>query len=52
VKEREDQLKGQIVELQIEIDEVKRKQEASDIMSSDLFKQLKAKAKEMREEDD
>lgn len=52
VKEREDQLKGQIVELQIEIDEVKRKQEASDIMSSDLFKQLKAKAKKMREEDD
>jgi CRP-like cAMP-binding protein len=52
IKAREDKLRQEVVELRIEIDEVKRQQEARSIMDTDLFKELRIKAKQMRDMDD
>ncbi|MGF1577439.1 MAG: hypothetical protein ACFCU9_16145 [Cyanophyceae cyanobacterium] len=49
VEEREAGLKQQIVELKIEIDEKKRNLQVSEIVESDFFSDLKAKAKIMRD---
>jgi CRP-like cAMP-binding protein len=52
VKEREDTLKQEVALLKIEIDETKRKQEASQIMDSDYYRELKEKIKSMRQQRD
>lgn len=49
VKEREDSLKQEVAMLRIEIDETKRKEDASQIMNSDYYRDLKARVKEMRQ---
>jgi len=45
---REQKLKQEIHQLRIEIDEVKRQKQVSDIVDSDFFKDLTLRAKEMR----
>ena len=40
--------KNQVRELRIEIDEVKRKKQVSEIVESDFFQDLRAKARDMR----
>ena len=52
VKEREEELKREIVQLKIEIDETKRKEDAGEIMQSDFFKDLQARAAQLREKQD
>lgn len=52
VKEREDTLKQEVAMLRIEIDEAKRKEEASQIMDSDYFRNLRAKVKNLRQKED
>ncbi len=49
VKEREENLKQEVAMLRIEIDQTKRKEEASQIMDSDYYRNLKAKVKEIRQ---
>jgi CRP/FNR family transcriptional regulator len=49
VKEREDQLKQEVAQLRIEIDEARRKEEASQIMDSDYYRSLKDKVRNMRQ---
>ena len=51
VQEREETLRREVAKLRIEIDEAKRKRDSSRIMSSDYYKQLKEKAKQMRAQD-
>jgi HAMP domain-containing protein len=48
VAAREQRLKKQVRELRIEIDEVKRKKQVSEIVESDFFQDLRAKARDMR----
>ena len=48
VREREESLKQQVAELQIEIDEVKRQQQVGEIVDSDFFQDLRDKAKTIR----
>jgi HAMP domain-containing protein len=48
VRQREETLKRKVAELKIEIDEVKQKQQVSEIVDSDFFKDLRAKATEVR----
>jgi CRP/FNR family cyclic AMP-dependent transcriptional regulator len=50
VKRREEQLRTEVAKLQIEIDEFKRKKDVSEIVQSDYFQELKAKIKNIREE--
>jgi CRP-like cAMP-binding protein len=50
VQEREDQLRQEVAQLRIEIDESKRKQDVQDIVGSDYYLRLKDKIKKMREE--
>jgi CHASE3 domain sensor protein/GAF domain-containing protein len=45
---REQQLKQQIQQLRIEIDEAKREKQVSEIVDSDFFQDLRAKARSMR----
>jgi methyl-accepting chemotaxis protein len=45
---REQQLKQQLQDLKIEIDESKRKKQVSEIVETDFFKDLQAKARKMR----
>ena len=52
VKEREDQLRREVQQLRIEIDESKRKKDVAEITGSDYYRQLKEKARRMREQDD
>ena len=52
VKEREDTLRQEVAMLRIEIDEVKRKEEASQIMDSEYYRSLKDKVKNMRRQKD
>jgi CRP-like cAMP-binding protein len=52
VKEREDQLRREVAQLRIEIDESKRKKDVAEIVGSDYYKQLKEKARLMRAEQD
>lgn len=51
VQEREENLRREVQQLRIEIDETKRKQEAEKIMGSDYYKNLKERAKLLRERD-
>ena len=48
VKSRELTLKRQVKELEIRIDEARRQREVAQIVESDVFKELQAKAEEMR----
>ncbi len=48
VREREQNLKTQITELQIIVDEGKRKQQVDEIVDSEFFRALQAKAREAR----
>lgn len=45
---REERLKQEVMELRIEIDQVKKEQEVAEITGSDYFQELQQKAKEMR----
>lgn len=49
VKEREDTLKQEVAMLRIEIDETKRREDASQIMNSEYYRSLKAKVNEIRQ---
>lgn len=49
VKQREDTLKQEVAMLRIEIDEKRRKEEASQIMDSEYYRSLKEKARSMRQ---
>lgn len=51
-KQKEAELKRQLEELQIEIDEQRRKKEVLNITKSDYFQQLQAEAESMRFDDD
>jgi hypothetical protein len=48
VKVREAQLKAQIQNLRIEIDEIKRSQQVEEIVDTDYFQRLSAQAKKLR----
>jgi hypothetical protein len=48
VRQREQTLKRQVEALKIEIDETKRKKQVSEIADSDFFRELQAKARDMR----
>ncbi len=48
VKAREDQLRQEVAHLRIEVNEAKRKQEVSEIMGSDYYKDLREKIKNLR----
>jgi HAMP domain-containing protein len=48
VREREQNLKSQVAELQIIVDEGKRKQQVDEIVDSEFFRSLQAKAREAR----
>ena len=48
VRQREQSLKRQVEALKIEIDETKRKKQVSEIADSNFFRELKAKARDMR----
>lgn len=50
VKAREDNLKQQLYQLTIQIDEAKRKQEFEELTQSAFFSELKAAAKKLREQ--
>ncbi|MEW5871923.1 MAG: cyclic nucleotide-binding domain-containing protein [Chloroflexota bacterium] len=52
VQEREEQLRREVAQLRIEIDEAKRKQEAERIMGSEYYRSLKERAKRLREQDE
>ncbi len=49
VYQREQTLRRQVEELKIEIDEVKRQKQVSEIVDSDFFQDLRSKARVMRE---
>ena len=48
VRQREESLKQQVAELKIEIDEVKRQQQVGEIVDTDFFQELQAKAQAFR----
>ena len=48
VQARENQLKAQIQELRIEIDEIKRSKQVEEIVDTDYFQRLSAQAKKLR----
>ena len=48
VRQREQSLKRQVEALKIEIDETKRNKQVSEIADSDFFRELQAKARDMR----
>jgi HAMP domain len=49
VRQREESLKQQVAELKIEIDQTKRKKQVSEIVDTDFFQELQAKARLIRE---
>ena len=49
VKEREENLKQQVQQLIIEIDEVKRQQAVAELTETDFFENLQVAAQEMRQ---
>jgi CRP-like cAMP-binding protein len=49
VKQREETLRQEVAQLRIEIDDAKRKKDASQIMDSEYYRNLKDKVKSMRE---
>ena len=48
VAQREQKLKQQVAELQIMIDETKRQEQVSEIVDTDFFRDLQAKAQRIR----
>jgi methyl-accepting chemotaxis protein len=48
VKERESQLRQEVTDLRVEIDQAKRERQVAQITETDYFKDLKAKAKDLR----
>ncbi len=50
VHARVERLKGQIAQLHIEIDEFKREKEVAEVVDTDFFKDLQAKAQKMRQQ--
>jgi CRP-like cAMP-binding protein len=48
VKEREEELRQEIAQLRIEIDETKRKRQVDEIVESDFFQDIQARARELR----
>lgn len=48
VRQREDELRQEIARLQIEIDETKKERQVAEITESDYFRELQARAKELR----
>jgi HAMP domain-containing protein len=48
VRQREETLKREVAELRIEIDESKRQQQVSEIVDTEFFQDLRAKARNMR----
>ena len=48
VRQREETLKLQVIELKVEIDEVRRKKQVSEIVESDFFQNLQSKAQKLR----
>jgi CRP/FNR family transcriptional regulator, cyclic AMP receptor protein len=52
VREREEKLQQEVVQLRIEIDETKRKQQFSQITESEYYLSIKEKLKAMREQQD
>ncbi len=50
VQEREEELRQQVLDLHIVIDEAKRQQDFEEIIESDFFQNLKEKAKHMRQQ--
>jgi hypothetical protein len=50
VEQREQQLKMQVAELKIEIDEVKKANQVAEITESEYFQQLRQKANTLRAE--
>jgi HAMP domain-containing protein len=49
VRQREEKLKKQVIELQIMIDEGKRQEQVEEIVDSDFFRDLQQKARKMRQ---
>jgi len=49
VREREEALQRQVEQLRIEIDEVKKQRQVDEIVESDYFQSLKAKAAGLRQ---
>ena len=49
VRQREEKLKKQVIELQIMIDEGKRQEQVEEIVDSDFFRDLQEKARRMRQ---
>jgi len=52
VQEREEVLRKEVLQLRIEIDQVKREQDSQRIMESDYYKSLKEKAENLRQKDE
>jgi CRP-like cAMP-binding protein len=52
VKEREEQLRQEVAQLRIEIDEAKRKRQVEEITETDYFQQLSRQARNLRERSD
>jgi hypothetical protein len=48
VRQREEKLKQQVADLKIEIDQAKRKKQVSEIVETDFFQELQAKARTLR----
>jgi CRP-like cAMP-binding protein len=48
VQEREEELRKEVLELRIAIDESKRKEDVEEILDSEFYRDLKAKAKKMK----
>jgi hypothetical protein len=52
VEERERRLKEQIAQLRIEIDEAKKARQVAEITETDYFRDLRAKARQLRDKKD
>jgi HAMP domain-containing protein len=50
VRGREEQLRKQVASLTIQVDQAKRRQSVDEVVSSDFFRDLKSKAKTMRDD--
>ena len=48
VRQREEELRQEIAQLKIEIDQSKREEQVEEIVESDFFQDLKAKAQDLR----
>jgi CRP-like cAMP-binding protein len=50
VREREERLRQEVAQLQIEIDEAKRKRQVDEIVETDYFQKLAQQARDLREQ--